>query len=687
MTGTTASLGRVFDASDDEPSVGTTMVLTDEFWQRRFNRDPTVLGETVSINGRPVEIIGVLPPGFSFPLPYSFNATGRQDAWMPQQFAASARTWRGRYLQILGRLQPDITLDQARGELSAMGLQLEQDFPDAQRGWTTNIVGLHQQTVGDVKTPLLILLGAVSFVLLIACANVGNLLLSRATGREQEIALRSALGASRHRVLQQVLTESLVLAVAGGAAGLLVTWLSVKGLVALGPTNLPRIDAIDVGTPVVLFTFLTAIVAGGLFGAIPAWKVSRMALRRVIASTGSRAGSGPTHTRTRHALVITEFALSLVLLTGAGLLIKSFTKLQEAGVGFDTANLLTAQIQLPNSSYPTRNERVRWFDQLVEQASAFPGVAQASAITWLPLAGGGSATSFWVNDRPIPEAGELPVADIRWIHPNYHTTMGIPLVAGRLFDNGDTPDGPLRVVVSKFLTDEFWPDEEPIGKMISMPWGDTLIAEIIGVVGDIRHEGAAQLPRSMLYWNHRQFQTNSNMTIVLRTAIDPIALVGTLRNAVLATDGNLPVYNIRTMDSYLGESLAQARFSMIALGLFAAMAMALACIGIFGVMSYSVSQRTKEIGIRMALGAQRSAVTQQIVKQGAILIGSAIFLGMVGSLALSRFLSGMVFEVTPSDPATFVVVSTGLAAVALAACYIPAHRASQVDPVIALKAE
>ena len=687
MIGVTPTLGRIFVEADDQPGAPNTMVLTHDFWQRRFDADPSVLGRTVSINGGPVEIIGVLPAGFRFPLPYTFNATGRQDVWMPQQFSENARTFRGRWLQVVGRLQPGVSVEQANSQLSAMALDLEREYPDAQTGWTTNVVRLHQQIVGDVRTPLLILMGAVGFVLLIACANVANLLLSRATGREQEIAIRTALGAGRRRVIQQILTESLTLAVAGGAAGLLVSWIAVKGLIALSPTNLPRLDEVAVGSSVVLFTLLAAVLTGAVFGFLPAWKISKTRVGRVASATGARASADGTHARTRHTLVVVEFALSLMLLTGAGLLVKSFMRLQSAGVGFETSNLLTAQIQLPSSSYATTGERVQWFDDLVQRARAFPGVEQASAITWLPLAPGGSATSFWVNDRPIPAAGEFPVADIRWIHPDYHATMGIPLLAGRFFDDTDTPDGPTRVIVSQFLAKEFWPDENPIGKTISMPWNDTLVADVIGVVGDVRHGGPSQVPRSKLYWNHRQFQTNNGMTIVVKTSSDPTGFAGMMRAEVRAMDPDLPVYNVRTMDSYLSDSLAQARFAMIALGVFAAMALILACIGIFGVMSYSVSQRSKEIGIRMALGARSSSVTREIVLHGATLVAVAILLGLGGSLALSRVLEGMMFEVSPSDPSIFAIVSVGLGLVALSACYVPANRASKVDPVVTLKAD
>jgi len=685
ITGVTAAIGRVFDQDDDRPGAARTVVLTNSFWRRRFNSDPGVIGRTVTIDGAQLEVIGVLPDGFDFTLPYSFNSTRGLDVWMPQQFSDEARSWRGRWLQIVGRLAPGVTIEQAQERMTILATRLSEEFPNAQQGWTVNVVKLHDQIVGDARTPLIILLGAVGFVLLIACANVANLLLSRATGRQQEIAIRTALGAGRARVLQQAVTESLVLAMVGGLLGLLMAFGTVKALLALSPANLPRLDEIGVDSGVIVFTLIVSLLTGLLFGAVPAWRISLANPRNALTSSAARAGTSMAHMRTRNMLVVAEFALSLMLLVGAGLMIRSFARLTDTGIGFDTGNLLTVQLELPSATYGSTEERVRVFDELVGRAKGFPGVTAASAITQLPLAPGGSATSFWPNDRPVPSPGEFPVADLRWIHPDYHQALGIPLMAGRLFDDRDTRDSPLSVVVSGYLAGEIWPGEDPLGKTISMGWNDTLVARVIGVVGDVRHNGPAVAPRPKLYWNHRQFQVSNAMTLVLRTAGDPLSIVNTVRADVETMDPNLPIYNVRTMESYLSDVMASARFSMLALGVFAGIAIVLACIGIFGVMSYTVNQRRREIGIRIALGARSTTVARHIVKQGSILIVTAIVIGTAGGLALSRFLQSMVFEVSPADPITFISVSLILAVVALSACCIPALRAGRVDPILALR--
>ncbi len=687
ILGVRSQLGRLLQPGDDAADAPTVVMLSHGFWQRRFGSDPETIGRTVTLNGAPFEVVGILPPGFDFELPVTFNSTGSQDVWFPMQLGEDARTARGRWLQVLARLQAGVSIERAHSQMTAIAQRLEHDHPEAQTGWTVNVVPLQSQVVGDVRTPLFILLGAVGFVLLIACANVANLLLSRATGRQQEIAVRTALGAGRSRVIRQLLTESIALALVGGLLGLLVAFGAVKALVALGPQHLPRLDELTVDGLAVAFTFTVSLATGVLFGALPAYRLSGPDISQSVTQGAVRGGTGRRHNRIRSGLVVAEFALSVVLLVGAGLLIRSFGKLLEVGVGFDTSNLITAQFSLPSRTYPEPSERARLFDDFVERVRTIPGVSDASAITFMPLTGTGSATSFWVNDRSVPPDGERPVADLRWVHQDYHSALGLPLLSGRYLGPEDDEEAPLSVIINEWGAQRFWPNEDPIGKTISMPWGDTLVARIVGVVGDVRHNGPTTEVRTQLYWDYRQFQPFNQITVFAQSAGDPGTLAVGMRRALAEVDPNLPLYNIRTVESYLGETLAQARFSMLALGLFAGIALILASIGIYGVMSYSVSERTREIGIRMALGASAEAVTGNVVRKGLVLIGIALLVGVGGSLALSRFMQGMVFEIGTNDPVTIAGVSALLAVVAITACWIPARRAAKIDPVAALRRE
>ena len=687
MLGVRPHLGRLLIDGDDEPGSGGVAVLSHGFWQRRFGAQANVLGQTITLNGSPYEVVGILPRGFDFEVPVTFNATGSRDVWVPTQFDETARAARGRWLQVLARLDRGVSPERAQSHMTDLASRLEQQFPEFQSGWTVSLVPLHTQLVGNVRTPLLVLLGAVGFVLLIACANVANLVLARATGRKREMAVRSALGAGRARVVRQLLTESTMLALAGGAAGLLVAFAAVQALVALSPPNLPRVEEISVDRVAVGFTFSVTLLTGLLFGALPALRMSSLRLKDGLTESSERGGTGPLHNRTRGALVVAEFALSMVLLVGAGLLIRSFEKLLDVDVGFDTAGVITARIGLPDSDYGAAEQRIRFFEDLVDRVQALPGVNTASAITFMPLAGTGSATSFWVNDRPVPPDGEKPVADVRWVHRDFHSALGVPLVAGRLFGPEDTEDAPLGVIVSEATAAEFWPNESAVGKSISMPWGDTLVAEVIGVVGDVRHNGPRTEPRPKFYWDHRQFNVFSEMTVFARGRSDHTSLANGIRRVVAEADPDLPVYNVRTVESYYADMLAQDRLTMLALTLFAFVALLLAGVGIYGVMSYSVNERTREIGIKMALGAEAGSVTLQVLRGGSALVGVAILLGAVGSVALSRLMSGMVFGVAPGDPITLAAVVVVLTSVALAACYLPARRASRIDPMLALRVE
>ena len=666
----------------DGPAV---VMLSYGFWRRRFGADPDVIGRSIELNETAHMIVGVLPEGFDIDLPYDFTSTGSQDVYRPLPMGPEARNARGRWMQVIARLKPGVSVTAAQAQMSGIARRLEQEFPDFQSGWDVNVVPMHKQVVGSARTPVLILFGAVILVLLISCANVANLLLSRASARRQELAVRTALGAGRLRLIRQLLTENMVLGIAGGAVGLLLAYWAVNVLVALEP-DIPRLNRIGIDGTVLGFTLVISLLTGLVVGLVPALKTSSLDLSATLKEGGLRGAVGG-HARTRATLVVSEIALSLMLLVGAGLLLRSFANLLDVGVGFDVENMIAADVQLPGVRYQTPEQRVQAFDEIVAGVEAIPGITAVSAITWLPLAGGGSATSFWVNDRALPEPGEFPVADVRWIHRDFHQTMHIPLIAGRYFDSRDTKDAPLRVVVSEHVQRTFWPNQSALGKTISMPWGDTLVAEIIGVVGDIRHMGPDTEPRTMFYWHNQQFSDFAFMSIVARTTGDPLGYTAAVRSKVREIDPDLPIYRVSSMESYLGDSVSQARFAMVSLVVFAAVALVLAGIGIYGVMSYSVSQRTREFGIRMALGAEGREVALDVVKSGLVLVGLATLIGLAGAVSLSRVMQGMVFEISTHDPVTLIGVSLFLAVIALAACYLPARRASKVDPVEALRYE
>jgi len=680
--------GRFFlPEEDNAASTERPIVLSYAFWQRRYGGDEDVLGRVIQLNGVDRTVIGILPPQFSFDyLPYAFNATGTQDVWMPQGFEEAARTWRGRYLQVVGRLKDGVSLERARTELTTVASRLEREFPDGQAGWTVNIVPLQEQVVGDARPALLILFGAVTLVLLIACGNVANLLLSRSTARSQEVAVRTALGASRLRLVRQLLTESGVLSLAGGGLGLLFALGLVKALVALGP-DVPRLAEVGLDGAVVAFTLGVALLTGFVFGLAPAVRASRPDLVDSLKEGGARAGRTGSVLRARNALVVTEIALALVLLVGSGLLIRSFANLMDLGVGFDTEHLMSAEVALSSRAYPEQAERLQFFEDLVDRLQRSPGVVAASAITNLPLSGSQTGTSFWLNDRALPAEGEFPVADIRWVHRDYRTTMGIPLIRGRFFDETDRADAPLRVVINETTARQFFPNADPIGRTISMPWGDTLVAEIIGVVGDVRHNGPEVEPRPKLYWHHLQWQDRANMSVVLRTEGDPAAAAGTIRAAIRELDPAVPLYNVHPMTYWMAEVMASRRFTMLTLAVFALVALTLATIGVYGVMSYNVSQRTQEFGVRLALGAGRRDVALQVIRSGLKLVLVAVAIGVAGALAVSRLLRGFVYGVTTRDLTSFAVAAGFLILVAVLACWWPAHRAGRVDPIRALRFE
>jgi len=685
IVGAEALHGRLYAEIDDTPAAERVIVLSEAFWRRRFGADPSVVGTTVDLDGAQCTIVGVLPERYDFDLEWAFGGIGSRDVWHPQRFGAGAGSAGGRYLQVLGRLASGSSIETVRAETAAHAARRAEELPDRQRGWGINVVPLHDDLVGDARATVLLVFGAVCFVLLIACANIANLLLTRASERGQEIAVRGAMGASRWRIVRQLLVEGTLLSVTGGALGLAIAAWGVGGLVAAAP-DVPRIDSVSLDSSVVTFALITTAGAALLFGLAPAVRMPGLGRPDVLA--GRRASAGRETQRVRAALVVAQLALSLVLLAGAGLLMRSLVNRLQVGAGFDVEGVLTAEVQPSGDSYRLPEDRARFFELLVGSVGDLPGVEHASAITFPPLGGGGSRTSFRPLDRPEPPPGEGLSADVRWVQRDYHETMRIPLLEGRLFTAGDDEDAPLVTLVNATGAEQIWPGESPIGKQIEMVWDDTLVAEVVGVVGDTRHGGPDTPPYPMFYWEHRQFSAFAQMSLVVRAGnSDAATLVAGIRRELGDLDPSLPLYNVASMQDLLDDTLTRARFTTTSLGLFALVALLLACIGIYGVMAQVAARRTHEIGIRIALGASPPSISRLIVGQGLGQVGVAIVLGISGAMALSRYLGSLVFDVSATDPATLAATATLLAAIGLVACWLPARRAARTDPVEAMRQE
>ena len=680
VLGVPPALGRSFTEDEDTPSGPAVTVLSHEFWRSHFNADPHVLGRALMLDGTPFTVIGVMPPGFVV----KGRATAPPALWTPLSLdrANDYRETSGRYLLSVGRLKPGVTVAAADADLRAVAARLAQEHPVFNAGWTTTLVPMQESVTGAARTPLLVLAGVVAFVLLIACANVANLQLARGAARRRELAVRTALGASRSRLLRELLTESLLVAAAGGMLGLLLAVWGTAALVAAAPPAVPRLADIAVDGRTLLFTAALSIVTGLLFGLLPALHGSRTNLNDVLKEGGRGAAGG----RVRSGLVAAQLALSLILLVGAGLLIRSFARLSREDPGFDAGHVLTARVDLPRSRYATDARQVAFFDQLLAQIRRVPGVTAASAINWLPFGGNGSATDYFVEGRPVPAPGQELDADIRAVDPDYFHTLQIPIRSGEMFTTRDGPAVRKAVVVNEALVHQVFRGENPIGRRILMPWGDTLVGEIVGVVGDTRHAGLDSLPHPTIFWALAQFPS-SFMSLVIRTSRPPEALVSPVARELHALDPALPLADARPLDAYLGQSIAAQRFTMLLLAAFAAVAVILAAIGISAVVANAVVQRTREIGVRMALGAARQDVVRLIIGQGMPLVGVGIAVGLAGAFALSRVLRSLLYGVSPTDAVTFAGVAVLLAVVAVVAAYLPARRAAAVDPMVALRTE
>jgi predicted permease len=703
MLGVTASIGRVFGPSDAQPGIAEAAVISHALWQRRFGGDPGVLGKRIRVDNDLYSIIGVAPESFRHP---GRGTETDVEVWAPAGWLASPFSTqpirRAHILQgAIGRLRPGITPAAAQAKIDALSdalrAQFSSDYPPG-AGWALRAIPLHDDLVGAARPALLTLLGAVGFVLLIACANVANLLLARSSARQREIAIRRALGAGRARLVSQLLTESVLLAVVGGLVGLFVAVWSLDGLVHLSPSTLPRLHDVSVNGVVLGFTAALAILTGIVFGLMPAIQGSHADLHEVMRDAARSASAAGRVTRARGVLVIAEFALALVLLVGAALLVQSFWRLQRVSLGFNPQSVLTARIWLPQPNDPktgpyfTHDARVSFYRRVLDRVAVLPGVQAAGGISNLPLGGTHARLSFTIEGQSA-EAADLPNTEAVLVTSGYFRALGVDLLRGRIFDEHDDVRAPGAVVVSDGFARRFFEGADAVGKRISLgsgrPGGPPQPPNwltIVGVVRDVRGERLESGAAPLLYRSVLQ-SSNLSLTLVARASGDPSLLAEAVRRAVRAVDPNEPVFRVRTMDEVVAAALAERRFTMLLLALFAATALALSAIGIYGVMAYVVTQRTREIGIRMALGASPRAVLGMVLAQGAKLVVAGIVAGLLGAVALTRAISALLFGVSPRDPATLAALSIVLSAIALIACYVPARRATRVDPIRALRYE
>jgi putative ABC transport system permease protein len=683
----TAETGRVFFPEEAQAGRDDVVLISHELWGRRFGADPNAVGRKVILNGLPHTVIGIMPRGFAFPQ--------QTELWKPLWFPSEQLTgqWRGnRGVSVIGRLKPGVKAAAAQAEMDRLAAQLTEQYPRnyESRGWKIALVPLLDDYVGEARAGLLVLLCAVAFVMLIACANVANLSLARAAARRQEVAVRLALGATRRRVVRQLLTESVFLAVVGGAAGLLLAVWGIDLLLSFAPENLPRIEEVRVDGRVLAFTFGVSLVTGILFGLIPALAASNPDLNETL-KDGGRTGTGSIRrARARNAFVIAEIALALVLLVGAGLVLKSFLRLQSVDPGFNPDGVLTMRLMLPFEIYQTPDARSAFYQQVLERIKQSPGVEAAGAASRVPLSQGGSSGTVSGENSAVGP-GDLPVeAEWRWITPGYFKAMGITLIDGRAFTAADGEGAPLVAVVDEAFARRYYPNADAVGKRIkrgkldsTRPW-----MTVVGVVRRGQSRGLDRSSEPLVYFPFYQDPSPYNMSLVVRTnAADPALLNATLRAAIQSLDRNQPVFDVFTMRQIVERSMSSRRFSMLLMGMFAAVALLLAAVGIYGVMSYAVSQRTHELGIRIALGAGTSHLLRLVLGHGMQLALTGVAIGTAGAFALTRLMSSLLYDVSATDPATFGLIALLLVSVALVACYLPARRATKVDPCVALRYE
>jgi len=690
LLGVKMRIGRDFDPDEEKPGATRVAVLSHRLWQRRFGGEQAVIGRTIYLNGNPTIVVGVLPAYFALLLPAEAHVPADLDVWTPYAVDYAKQVRYNHGMTVIGRLMHGVTIAQAQAEMDGIGARLDALYY-ANLGFAVKVVSMHGDIVKRTRPALLMLLGAVGFVLLIACANLANLLLARGAAREKEIAIRAALGAGRLRVVRQLLTESILLALPGGLCGLLLALWGVDMLLRISPPDLPRVEEVSINGWVLLFTLFLTVLTGMLFGLVPAIQSSNTHLTNSLKEGGRSVAGGARH-RLRNAIVVGEVALSLVLLIGAGLVMRSFWHLLKVDPGFDPRRVLAMDLSLPGSKYPDGPPTENFYRQLVEKVQALPGVESAAAVSHLPLSQTySSGTMTFEGVSANAERGNLASFEVdqRVITPDYFRVMMTPLLSGRFFTPQDGPGRPPVVIIDETLARRLWPKVSPLGKRLTysyFPQQPEIWLEIVGVVKHIRHHRLDADVREQVYFSQAQRQSRS-MTLTIRTVSDPLNLVAAVRQAVRSLDPDQPVYQIRTMEGLVANALAPARFTLLLLTIFAGVAALLAMVGIYSVLAYLVTQRTHEFGIRMALGAQARDMLNLVIRQGMTLALAGVALGLIASFGLQHVIKGLLFGVSATDPVTFVVISALLVAAALMACYLPARRATKVDPIVALKCE
>jgi putative ABC transport system permease protein len=684
----TPQYGRLFIPQDEQPGHEAVVVVSDALWKRRFGSDPSLVGKQITLDGGNFQVIGITPPGFQFP--------DKTEIWVPPlrlvpelNEGQDVTQTRGMgYLSAVALLKPGISVEQAASEMEMITSRLRQQYPDTNNQRFNRVVTLHEHLIGDTNKILWLLLGAVTFVLLIGCANVANLMLASSASREKEMAIRTALGASRWRVMRQLFTESTLLALTGGAVGLLVAFGGLVAITKLLPADFPRLHEIRLDLRVLAFTFVASVLTGILFGLIPALQISRPDVQESIKESGRGLSGSLRKSHFRNALIVAEVALSVVLLASAGLLFRSFMHLQAVDTGFVSQQVLTAKVSPSGPDFDETSKFVRFYNQVLEKVSTVPGVLDAGMINTLPL-DKGPTTRFRVEGRPVTTPDKWPSTNYRVVSPNYFRAMSIPLVQGRAFTDRDAENAPQTIIVNQELAESVFPGENAVGKRITFGRADNqqpAWLEIVGVAANVRSTELREEAASELYFSSLQ-NPFPNMSLVIRSSVEPESLGASVRQIVNEVNKTVPVSNVQTMDHVVSQSITQPRFNLFLLGLFSTVALLLSAAGIYGVTAYTVSQRTNELGIRIALGAQVSDVLKMILGQGMLVIGIGLVIGLLASVALMRLLRSLLFGVGVYDPLTFVVITGVLLFVALLACYVPARRATKVDPLRALRYE
>jgi putative ABC transport system permease protein len=690
ICGVPALYGRMLLPEDDNPGGRRVIVISYSLWQRRFGSDPGIVGTKVDLDGNAFTVVGVMPQNFRLVrrAPQDVVTMDDADVWVPLAFDPGIMRVRGaHFLLVVGQLKPGATVAQAQAEMAVITRQLEQQYPQTNSGITARIVPLYDQLAGKAKAPIYVLLGVVAFVLLIACLNLANLLLAKGTARRKEFAIRSAVGASSGHLIRQLLVESLLLCMIGGIAGLLLAWWGAKLLIALGPSNIPRWDSQGVDVPVLIFTFVISMLAGIVFGLFPAFQASRLNVNDVLKEGGSSLTGGHKHWRLQSLLVILEITIAIVLLVGAGLMIRSIFRLYDVKIGFNPSNLLTTEVALPalpGSKYADRAQSASFFEQLIQRLESFPEIKSVAITNNLPLSGRDTSIGYVIQGRPPARPGELNLVGFRVVSYKYMQTMGIPLLKGRDFNQQDTANSPQVAIINDAMARANWGQEDPLGKRIQI--GGPAPREIVGIIENISHFGVGDESKPEVFVPYSQVAMNA-MFLVVRTSSAPKNIIGAVQREVLTGDPNQPVSKIKTMQELYSESIAERRFTMTLLTIFAAVALIMAAVGMYSLVSYAIKQRAYELGIRMALGATPSEIIKMVLRQGASLAAIGSVVGIVAALLLTRIMSSMIYGVGVTDPITFISITAISFVTAIIASYIPARQATRIDPMTVFRSE